>query len=236
MIRTYPELSIQSIIEPSPWWVKAQSKELHRGRLIWAFLPHVDQVPFRLLPVGRAEAIAHEQVTVRIEPLRIKQPQPYVTLPVAGMPIHPGEARIVQQAKKRPALIIGEGGSPLPKEMTLGRPRWQISRTILVAPYYGGEQDGTRAGFPPAFLARVRRCEFPQFMSELLPTGGAESLLYLNHLQPLGRHHDSIELTDFCLGEDAMAIVDEWVIWVVTGLLPKNGLLYPARKQLLELD
>lgn len=236
MTRTYPEISIQSMIDPSPWWVHAQSKEPHRGRLIWAFLPHVDQVPLRLVPVGRAKATAHEQVTVRIEPLRVRQPQPYVTLPVAGMPSYPGEARIVQRAKRRPALVIADGGSPLPKDMTQGRPRWQVSPTVLVVPYYGGEQDGTRAGFPPAFLDRVRRCEFPQFMSELLPQGGGESVLYLNHIQPLGRHHDSIELTDFCLSEDAMAILDEWVIWVVTGLLPKNGLLHPARKQFLELD
>lgn len=236
MTRNYPDISIQSAIAPSPWWVEEESKNLRRGRLIWAFLPHVDQIPYTLIPMGRIQATAHKEVTVRIEPLRIKQPQPHITLPVAGMPSYPREVRIVQRAKRRPCLIVGEGGFPVPKEMTRGRPGWQVSPTILVAPYHGAEQDGTRAGFPPPFLDRVRRCEFPQFMFELLPISAEGSVLYLNHLKPLGAHHASIDLTKFCLSEDAIAILDEWVIWMVTGLLPKNGLIFPARKQFLELD
>jgi hypothetical protein len=236
MTQNYPDISIQSAISPSPWWLHESSRDVRRGRLIWAFLPHVDQVPYKLTPIGRVSATEHQQATVRIEPLRIKQPQPYITLPVAGMPSYPGEVRIVQRAKRRPALVLGLGGLSLPKQMTLRRPVWQVSHTILVAPYYGGMQDGSRAGFPSEFLERVRRCEFPQFMSDLLPIGAGESILYLNHIQPLGHHHDSIEPTDFCLSEDAINIMDEWVIWVITGLLPKNGIVLPARKQFLEFD
>jgi len=236
MTRNYPEISIQSAISPSPWWIKAESKDLQRGRLIWAFLPHIDQIPYTLIPIGRAQAAEHKEVTVRIEPLRVKQPQHHLTLPVAGIPHYPGEVRIVQRAKKRPALIVGEGGLPLPKEMAQGRPGWQISPTILVAPYYGGEQYGTRAGFPPPSLDRVRRCEFPQFVYELLPIGTGESLLYLNHIQSIGKHHDSIEFTKFCLSEDAIAILDEWIMWITTGLLPKNGLIFPVRQEFLKLD
>ena len=236
MIRNYPNISIQSAITPSPWWVEDESKNLQRGRLIWAFLPHVDQIPYTLTPIGRAQATAHKEVTVRIEPLRIRQPQPYIALPVAGMPSYPGEVRIVQRAKRRPAVILGEGGFTLPKDLTQGRPGWQVSPTILVAPYYSTEQGGKRAGFPPLFLDRIRRCEYPQFMSDLLPIGTGESVLYLNHMQPLGKHHDSIELTKYCLSEDAIALLDEWVIWIMTGLLPKNGLIFLVRKQFLELD
>ena len=31
-------------------------------------------------------------------------------------------------------------------------------------------------------------------------------------------------------------VMDEWVSWVITGLLPKNGLIFPARKQFLEFE
>ena len=233
MTRNYPEISIQSAIRPSPWWIEAESKDPQRGCLIWAFLPHVDQIPYTLTPIGRAQATQHKEATVRIEPLRIKQPKAHIALPVAGMPSYPGEVRIIQRAKRRPALILGEGGFSLPKEITQGRPGWQISPTILVAPYYGGEQNGTRAGFPPLFLERVRRCEFPQFISELLPIGMGDSILYLNHIQSIGKHHDSIELTKFRLSEDAMAIMDEWITWITTGLLPKNGLIFPVRQEFL---
>ena len=236
MTRNYPDISIQSAITPSSWWIEEDSKGLQRGRLIRAFLPHVDQVPYTLIPIGRAQATEHKEVTVRIEPLRIKKPRPHITLPVAGMPPYPGEVRIVQRAKKRPALVLGLGGFVLPEEMSRGRPGWQVSTTILVAPYYGGEQDGTRAGFPSLFLDRVRRCEYPQFMSDILPISSQESVLYLNHMQPLGHHHDSIELTKYCLSDDAIAITDEWVSWFVTGLLSKKGLIFPARKQFLDLD
>jgi hypothetical protein len=235
MIRNYPDISIQSTIIPSSWWVEDESKDLKRGRLIFAFLPHVDQIPNKLTPIGRTEGTLHDKITYRIEPLRIKQCQPHITLPVAAMPSYPGEAYIVQRAKRRPCLVLGNGGIPLPKEMFQGRPGWQVSPIILVAPYYGATQDGTRAGFPSLFLDRVRRCEYPQFMTDLLPIGSTgESVLYLNHIQPLGKHHDSIDLTKFCLGDDALAVLDEWVTWIITGLLLKNGLIDTARQQFVE--
>lgn len=116
MTRNYPDISIQSAITPSSWWIEEDSKGLQRGRLIRAFLPHVDQVPYTLIPIGRAQATEHKEVTVRIEPLRIKKPRPHITLPVAGMPPYPGEVRIVQRAKKRPALVLGLGGFVLPEK------------------------------------------------------------------------------------------------------------------------
>ncbi len=167
-IPNYPDVSIQSAIEPSPWWIEDTSTCI-RGRLIWAFLPHVDQNPLRVVPIGRAQADVHDEITIKIEPLRMRQRRPNIALPVAAMPEYPGEVRIIQRAKRRPALILGEGGTQLPASMTLNRPGWQVSTPLLVAPYYGGSQDGTRAGFPPAFLDRIRRCEFPQFIWERVP-------------------------------------------------------------------
>ena len=237
MTPSYPEISIQNAIDPSPWWVEDNNRYRLRGRLIWAFLPHVDQIPYTITMIGRVEASIHDEATARIEPLRISERQPHSPLPVAAMPTYPGEVRIVQRAKRRPALILSEGGHLLPKELTKGRPKYQVAPTLLVAPFYGGETSVKRGGFPKEFLERVRRCEFPQYMCERLPPKGtSESLLRFDHIQPIGRHHDSIEWTEFCLAQDAMAIIDEWITWVMTGLLPENGLVFPTRQQFLSMD
>lgn len=232
----FPDISIQNAIDPSPWWIRDNTKDYRRGRLIWAFVPHVDQLPYTVTPIGRADASVHDEATVRIEPLRIRQHQPEMTLPVAGMPCYPGEVRTLYRAKRRPVLIVSEGGEPVPRGLTLGKPKSHTSLTLLVAPYYGGETDSSRAGYHVEFLKCVRRCEFSQFISDILPLGGSkESVLRLDHIQPIGKHHDSIEWTEHCLSEDAMEVVDEWITWIITGLLPEDGIIDDVRKAFLKL-
>lgn len=52
----FPDDSVQAIIHPSPWWEKTDAAYLDRGRLICAFIPHADQVPYTIKPVGRSQA------------------------------------------------------------------------------------------------------------------------------------------------------------------------------------
>ena len=69
----------------------------------------------------------------------------------------------------------------------------------------------------------------------MLPLPGKdESVLRMDHIQPVGRHHDSIELTDYRLGDDAMLIIDEWLTWIFTGQLFEDGMLNEIRKGLAE--
>ncbi|HEX2224369.1 MAG TPA: hypothetical protein VHN15_09200, partial [Thermoanaerobaculia bacterium] len=60
---SYPEHCLQSYVEP--WWRKAAEPSLQRGRLIWAFLPHVDQQPLVLVPQGRPEPTVHHSASFR---------------------------------------------------------------------------------------------------------------------------------------------------------------------------
>lgn len=236
MTPKYPEKSVQNVVSPDPWWVKTPTKGLRRGRLIWAFLPHVDQIPYTLVSEGRRDGVTHKEAGVRIEPLRIKQTQPYTPVPVAGLPCIDGEIRIVSRAKKRPALVISLGGEFVPRKLVRDKPRSMTAPTILVAPYYGADEGRKRSGYPEGFLHRVQRCEFPQFMADFLPLHGSkESLLRLDHIQPLGNHHESIEETDHCLSEDALEIIDEWVTWLITGLLEEGGLIDDMRKAFVEI-
>jgi hypothetical protein len=49
----YPEDSVQDII--GEWWIEDPAFGYHRGKLIRAFLPHVDQIPYQLIPTGRPD-------------------------------------------------------------------------------------------------------------------------------------------------------------------------------------
>jgi hypothetical protein len=63
----YPDNAIQSMIDA--WWVEDPSPSLCRGRLIKAFLPHVDQIPKQLIATGRSSATDHTQADYEIAPL-----------------------------------------------------------------------------------------------------------------------------------------------------------------------
>jgi len=232
----YPDDSLQFLIPP--WWQKEDSQEIKRGRLLRAFVPHVDQNPMVLIPEGRKESISHTQVNYRLEPLQVKQIPKAPTLPVAALPAYPREIRTVYRAKKRAVLIISCGGADIPKALRVGAAKWQTAPTLLVAPYYGAEQSGTRGGWKEEFVKRIRRCEYPQYLWDKLPINGTteESILRLDHIQPIGRNPNSFELTPHCMTEDAMLVLDEWLLWLFGGNLPENSILLDVRKELMELS
>ena len=232
----YPEDSIQHYIEP--WWIKDEDNFFKRGQLIQAFIPHVDQIPYTLIPVGRSESTVHNTANYQIEPLRIKQKRTSSKLPVAALPEYAGEVYTVFRAKKRPAVIVSIGGPEIPKNMTLGKPKWQTCPTILVAPYYGATISTSRSGYSPELISRFRRCEYPHFIWDQLPLPGEtkESILRLDQIQPIGKHHDSIIQTGFCLSQDALGVLDEWLDWLLYGDLLAGGVLDDFRKDLPKIE
>ena len=161
----------------------------------------------------------------------------YPDLPVAGLPQRKNEIRAVYLAKKRPAIIISRGGPLIKTHLTKNKAKWQTNTAVVVAPYYGTEQGVKRAGFNPEFIERVRLCEYPQFMWDKLPLnmGSGESMMRLDHMQPVGRSQDSIQVTDFCLSDRALLLFDEWLKWLITGSLDKDTKLCEIRDVLLNL-
>jgi hypothetical protein len=232
----YPEDSVQSAISPTPWWTETDETVLRRGRLIRTFLPHISQEPRTLIPEGRSEPTQHERAVFQIEPLRVGQVPRQPGLPVAALPTYAGEVYIVQRAKVRPALVLGAGGPDLDVTLRRGTPRYQTAPTLLVAPYYGVDQSGSRSGYRPEFVIRIRRCEYPQYMWDKLPIrGSSESILRLDHVQPVGLHPNSFELLPYQLNGEAMDIVDTQLQWLLTGILPPETVLADIRNALQEL-
>ena len=62
-------------------------------------------------------------------------------------------------------------GSEISPVLRRGTPRYQTAPTLLVAPYYGAEQSGTRGGFTPEFVNRIRHCDHLQYLWYGLPIG-----------------------------------------------------------------
>ena len=119
--------------------------------------------------------------------------------------------------------------------MRHGKPRWQTAPTILVAPYYGADREGKRSGFREEFVERIRRCEYPHYIWDILPLpgGAGESILRLDHIQPIGKHYESYEWTHYSLSEEAMLILNEWLYWLLEGELPEKSTLLEIREALL---
>lgn len=223
----YPDDCIQSIIKPTEWWIRNEERRLCRGALVFAFAPHVDQVPYTFEPIGRADPTRHSDAVLRVSPLRVNQPLRKTDLPVAAMTLHHREVWAGYRAKKRPCLVIGSISPEVDGALTRGMPKNSTAPTILAAPYYGVDIDGTRAGYKPEFVERVRHCEYPQFCWDCLPLEGGpnESILRLDHLQPIGTHHNSYELSEYRLSDEALEVIDELVRWLIWGGLYEDSLI-----------
>jgi hypothetical protein len=223
----FPNDSIQSLV--GGWWVEDRDKPaLCRGRLLWAFVPFVDQEP-PLTAEGRVEATDHRRALYKIEPLRVSQQRSAPKLPVAASPEFLARSRL----STAPSYArCGESTEPVDPSLTKGMAKWQAAQTVLVAPYFGITGGATRGGFNQVFVERIQRAEYPEYVWDLLPIGGSPdgSVLMLKQLQPIGRHYNAYELTPFRLSADALAVMDDWVAWLLTGNLKPDGVLAMFRE------
>ncbi len=221
----YPDDSIQSFIDP--WWQKDAAPSLCPGRLIWHFAPYFNQTEQKFTPTARFDPRDHTTAQYRVEPLRIHQKSEATGLPVAALPLTNGEVYLLRKAKRRPAVVLAGASTPMPKKPT-GAASWMYTATMLVAPLYGGDQDGTRSGWRPDLVEAIRHCRWPQYFYEQLPLGKgpAESIMRLDNVHPIGRHQDCYELTDYRLSDNALAIVHDYWRWMNTGMLVENSELH----------
>jgi hypothetical protein len=231
----YPIDSVQNIV--TSWWEKCSSKELKKGSLIYAFVPHVDQVPITLTPKGRKEAERHDKAIVYITPLRIKDYRPKENLPVAALSLNEGELWTAYRAKKRPCLVLVTEQPKVDDELRRDMPRKLTSPTILVAPYYGADKDGKRAGYNPQLVERIRHAEYPQFLLDQLPIGGPkESILRFDHIQPVGSHYYAYEHSGYSLSDEAVElIIDDWLKWLLYGGLPSDSFLLDYQREIISI-
>ena len=157
-------------------------------------------------------------------------------MPVAALPAFAGEVNAVFRAKRRPVVVLAAAPALDPNSFG-GSKGWQTDPTLLVAPYFGVEQNGTRGGWNLEFVRRIRHAESPAYVYDQLPVPPvAESVLRLDQVQPIGRHHNSYERTGWKLSDEALAVIDEQFGWLMTGILDNTGLLDMARVELPKME
>lgn len=232
----YPDLCVQSLLDN--WWIEDSDKNaVVRGRLLKTFSPYVDMEPYRLIPDGRTDDTEHKTAKYVVEPWTPgKARKTNKNLPVAALPEWKGEMYLTRRAKLRPVVVLGEAAPEVDrKRLAPGSAKWQTNPTILVAPYYGVDQDGSRGGWNPVFVERIQRCEYPQYVFDSLPLASVSgSVLRLDHAFSIGRHYKWYEWTDYRLSAEAVEIMDQWFDWFRTGTLSAETTLGSVRKMLLE--
>ena len=83
------------------------------------------------------------------------------------------------------------------------------------------------------FVERIRHCEYPQFVWDKLPIGGPdESILRLDHIQPIGMHYNSYDLSGYELGSDALEVIDEYIRWLIWGGVEEDSLIALYRSEI----
>ncbi len=204
-----------------------------------AFVPHVDVIPKSLIPTGRAEdeATNHSKASYEIADLRINSVFQKNSLPAAILPYYQNECYTVHRSKKRPALLISDGGPEIPRQLRSSmKPSWHTNPTILVAPYYSAVKKGVSKWYEP-FVERIKKCEYPQYLWDTLPMRSSteSSILRFDHIQPIGKDRDSYELTDYALKEDVIEfLLKEWLDWLLTGEIDAGSILNEIRNDLLD--
>lgn len=229
---TLPEICIQQLIQPSEWWIEDSSSVAQKGSLIFAFSPHIDQIPYTLEPIGRSDPTEHDQAEARISPLRMNAYAKRTNLPVAGMPKHENEVYAAYRAKMRPCLVLSDSFEVVDRKIMVGKPKHYTAPTLLVAPFYGAQiRLGKRSGFSEEFISRIQRLEYPQYHWDYLPhKSGEESILRLDHTQPIGAHHAAYNMAGFKLSDDALNIVDDLLIWLFNGGFPEDSIVLDYKK------
>lgn len=234
----YPDNTIQSY--ENEWWIEDNRKVIQPGRLVRVVLPHIHLVPWTLIPEDRGkDPTDHKKVRYSMKELKLTNRRELASLPPAAFPLNNDEHILAYRGKKRYALVIysGEDNLPVPiKEITV---KWQKSPMVFVVPYYGAEKTVKRVGFPKEFIERVKMAEFPNFYWDLLPFSGSDpggSICKLDHIYPLGKHHDSIECLPYKLSPNAFGYILEWLRWLIEDVMDPDGFLRTIREELIAIE
>ncbi len=213
----YPDDAVQSLV--SPWWTAERATALTRGRLVHAYAQHSDARSFVLTVEGRKEPSDPSRARMRIAPVSADVPERAPSPPSPALPLEPGEAWTVRRARWRPCLVLGVSGPAVHRPLRTAAAETHVGPALLVAPYFEA------AGLSPEFVTRVRRAEYAHCVWDRLPlAGNREVILRLDLLQPLARDPLGFEWADHALSAGALATVDAWLHWNLTGTLAPGDL------------
>lgn len=231
----YPDDCVQAYVEGGVWWEKATSTSLSRGRLIWTWITYITEVPTEIVPIARADGLAHDHIKIRATQFHRANKPRTPDVPVAALHCKPGERWIAFKAKERPAIVVHDPYEPVDrKTLAQGYYKPHVAPTLIVAPSFGNDAAG-RASFPSEIVAPCRRGRYPQYIWDMLPLGGpSQSIIRLDQMRPIGRSVNNYRLTEWQLSKEALLVFDSWMEWFQTGMLDEDSDLYTIQQMLAE--
>lgn len=211
----FPDDSVQSFI-CNQWWCKTSDKTIEPGRLLWAVVNHVGTLPYRLVTKGRSSPTDHESAKFKVETFSAESKPCDQELPIAAFPNYAGESYTVSRGKVRPVLVVASTFESVEKLLMKRQLRYQVAPSIIVAPYYG-VTSGSRVGFKPEFVKRIKQLAYRQYFWDCLPVKGSSdgSILRFDHLQPIGTHKEWYSATDWKLSGAACTFILDYLRWSI---------------------
>ena len=118
-------------------------------------------------------------------------------------------------------------GTSLATESSKGQRPGSLKPSVLIAPYFGADADGSRAGWPEVLVDAIERCS-SRSTSGTRCRSGARRNRYcaLTSFNRWRTSSTAFTYTGFELCQDAVALLDEWVRWYRTGTMDPEGPLY----------
>lgn len=242
----YPLDAIQSYFtsETEQWWVKkpkASEALPERWDLLVSLVPQLGEVPYRAY-LTRLEPENHIHLKAEVTAFHIDHHKPAQDsdLPAAAFP----DGAFIYGGKVRPVLVVSHVHQS-PNRVLRGSARAVTKPSFLVAPYYGAEPDGTRAGFPHEFITRIRQAHYSQFFWDHLPSGlpnvnrtECSSILRLDQVFPIYRTREvdvaAWASTGWTLAPKARKVLEEWMQWGFQGGVKAEGAINTFRTILRE--
>jgi len=200
----------------APWWVSDDGQALVRGRLIRVHVPHVVGEQAWLEVEGRAGPSEHTKARYvvrtdsRFGDVKKLAKLTHAALPAAALPAFPGETLLVQRARLRWALVVYA----------------EPSSTLLVAPVYAVDEGPAPA---PELLRDIRRCAFASTLFVSIPGEKHDSIVRFDQLQPVAAVPGNYQITRHRLSDDALGVVDDWLVWLLVGAPPAGSMLAVLR-------
>lgn len=213
----FPDDTLHAML--GAWWAAERGDALTRGRLVYAYVHHADAHPFLLVAEGRKEPSDPSKARMRLVPFHADAPPKPPSPPTPALPFEEGEAWAVRRVRRRACLVLGVTGPAIYRPMRTAARETPVGPAILVAPYYDAST------LDPGFVDRVRRAEYPHCVWDRLPLGAQRDvILRLDQVQAVGRDPLGVEWTDHALTPAALAVVDAWFHWNLTGALMPGDL------------
>ncbi len=181
------------------------------GQLGWTVVRTHNPVP-QILDVKRADDRKHDAIEGEIRNFKDGDFRRKNRLPIYKLQLRDHEELFVERAKRRPAIVVWEGGTTFPDADRVlrqaGKKHLQ-ERNIVVAPLYPCECPEHPAGFPPIMRNRIGALMYSQFFP---CAGSSEPFMYdsvarLDRLQPIVPQAPTWEPMPVALADDALAVL-----------------------------